>query len=87
MHLGRRALLGALVCLVWAGPQAAEQDVGITHAMKFVVVQHNGKQVRIERNPDTDNMIDPDFSLTSHPCPPFCNQSFGSTHLKRKEEA
>ena len=29
-----------------------------------------GKKVRIERNPDTENMLDPDFSLTSRPCPP-----------------
>jgi rhodanese-related sulfurtransferase len=39
-----------------------------------VEVLHNGKKVRIERNPDTDNMVEPDYALTSRPCPPFCIQ-------------
>lgn len=67
-------LWGAIAGLVCLGAQAAERQVGITHAIKFVDVVHNGKKVRIERNPDTDNMLDPDYSLTSRPCPPFCVQ-------------
>lgn len=74
MKTGRAALLGAAACLVWTGSQAADQAVGITHAIQAVVVMHNGKEVRIERNPDTENMLDPDFSLTSRPCPPYCIQ-------------
>ena len=54
--------------------QAAEKAVNITQTVKAVEVIHNGKKTRIERNPDTENMLDPDYSLTSRPCPPFCIQ-------------
>jgi rhodanese-related sulfurtransferase len=70
----RGALVGVVAVLLWAQAHAASQEVGITHAVKAVEVLHNGKKVRIERNQDTDNMLDPDYSLTSRPCPPFCIQ-------------
>jgi hypothetical protein len=53
---------------------AADNSVNITHDVKAVEVMHLGKKVLIERNPDTENMLDPDYSLTSRPCPPFCVQ-------------
>lgn len=53
---------------------AAEKAVNITHGIAYVEVLHQGKKIRIERNPDTENMLDPDFSLTSRPCPPYCVQ-------------
>lgn len=53
---------------------AASSDVNITHALSGVEVLHQGKKVRIERNPDRENMLDPDFSMTSRPCPPYCIQ-------------
>lgn len=49
-------------------------EVRITQALPSVTILHQGKPVTIERNPDTENMIEPDFSLTSRPCPPFCIQ-------------
>jgi rhodanese-related sulfurtransferase len=52
----------------------ADPSVFLTHDLPYVEVRHHGKTVRIERNPDTDNMIDPDYSLTSRPCPPYCIQ-------------
>jgi rhodanese-related sulfurtransferase len=67
-------LLGVALGLSPMAAPAAEEAVGITHALKAVEVLHNGRKVRIERHPDTDNMIDPDYSLTSRPCPPFCIQ-------------
>lgn len=70
----RGILLVVIAGLAWAGVQAADKPVGITHGVKAVDVLHNGKRVRVERNPDTDNMLDPDYSLTSRPCPPFCIQ-------------
>ncbi len=63
--------------LFWANPQlvsANEKTVNITAAVKAVEVLNQGRMIRIERNPDTDNMIDPDYSLTSRPCPPYCVQ-------------
>ena len=35
---------------------------------------HYGKKVQIERNPDAEDMLDPDYSFTSRPCPPCCVQ-------------
>jgi rhodanese-related sulfurtransferase len=74
MNRMRDVLLLVVVSLAWASAPAADNSVGITHAIKAVDVMHNGKEVRVERNPDTDNMLDPDYSLTSRPCPPFCIQ-------------
>jgi rhodanese-related sulfurtransferase len=57
-------------------PLAAQADHGVnlTHDLPHVDVLHDGQPARIERNPDTENMLDPDFSLTSRPCPPYCIQ-------------
>lgn len=75
MILPRPMILEALVAvLALNGAIAAEKSVNITHAVKSVEVMHLGKKTRIERNPDTENMLDPDYSLTSRPCPPFCVQ-------------
>ncbi|MEW5787035.1 MAG: rhodanese-like domain-containing protein [Pseudomonadota bacterium] len=56
------------------GLAAAEKPVNITHDLPALEVLHQGRPVRIERHPDTENMLDPDFSLTSRPCPPYCIQ-------------
>ncbi|HNQ05046.1 MAG TPA: rhodanese-like domain-containing protein [Thiobacillaceae bacterium] len=74
LHARRRALILAMACLAWTGPAPAEEEVGITATIQSVQVLHQGRPVRIERNPDTFNMIDPDYALTSRPCPPFCIQ-------------
>ena len=67
--------LGLLIVAWSAGlAGAAGNSVNITHDVKAVEVTYLGRKVLIERNPDTENMLDPDFSLTSRPCPPFCVQ-------------
>ena len=53
---------------------AEDEHVYITHDLPDVEVLHNGKPVRIQRNPDTLNIIDSEYVLTSRPCPPFCIQ-------------
>ena len=72
----REVLIPLLLAVVLLGPVTAAADggVGITQDIAAVDVRHQGGMVRIERNPDTENMLDPDFSLTSRPCPPFCIQ-------------
>ncbi|MBM4180833.1 MAG: rhodanese-like domain-containing protein [Betaproteobacteria bacterium] len=72
----RKVLTPLLLALALLGPvtAAADGNVGITQDIAAVDVRHQGGMVRIERNPDTENMLDPDFSLTSRPCPPFCIQ-------------
>ncbi len=72
MKHARCAALAALWFL--CQPVTADTTVNITHDLARVEVLHNGVAVMVERHPDTDNMLDPDFSLTSRPCPPFCVQ-------------
>jgi rhodanese-related sulfurtransferase len=60
--------LSAVSVLTWA----ADKPVGITSDLLHIDVLHNGRTVRIERNPDTTSDIEPDYALTSRPCPPFC---------------
>jgi rhodanese-related sulfurtransferase len=79
MHTPRskylRLLSATLLLLCSITPTlAADKAVGITANLPFVEAKHDGRVVRIERNPDTFNMIEPDLALTSRPCPPFCIQ-------------
>lgn len=63
------------VALMFAlAAQAAERPVNIQQELPAVEVLHQGKPVRIERNPDNGNQIDPDYAMTSRACPPFCIQ-------------
>ncbi|MEQ8288274.1 MAG: rhodanese-like domain-containing protein [Gammaproteobacteria bacterium] len=48
--------------------------VAISEDIVFVDVMHNGKPVRIQRNQDAGNTINPAYALTSRKCPPFCIQ-------------
>lgn len=73
----KTAITALCLALLWTSAPtvlASEKPVNITQAVKAVEVLHQGKKVKIERNPDTENMLDPDFSLTSRPCPPYCIQ-------------
>lgn len=62
-----------LMAVVACGPAMAG-DVNITADVPYVDVQHEGKTIRIQRNQDADNYIDPDYAQTSRPCPPYCIQ-------------
>lgn len=67
--------LCAFAALATGAPRAEEaagREVRITADLPGVSVLHRGKPVVVERNPDTENTIEPDFALTSRPCPPFC---------------
>ncbi len=65
-------VLSLLLCcgMAWA----ADQPVGITGQQPYMDVMHEGKLVRIQREQDNFNQIDPDFAMTSRPCPPYCIQ-------------
>jgi len=54
----------------------SDQDrlVNITRTLSSVAVQHNGNTVTIQRQQDTGNRMNPEFTLTSRKCPPFCIQ-------------
>jgi rhodanese-related sulfurtransferase len=69
----RKAL--AMLCGVLAmAATAADKPVGITASQPWLDVMHEGRVVRIQREPDNLNQIDPDFAMTSRPCPPYCVQ-------------
>lgn len=63
-------LLGAAVSVA----TQADSTVYLTQDLPYVDVRHGDTTVRIERNADTLNLIDPDYALTSRPCPPYCIQ-------------
>jgi rhodanese-related sulfurtransferase len=53
---------------------ADDKPVGITPKMMDAEVVHNGKKVKISRNKNNKNTVNPSFAKTSRPCPPFCIQ-------------
>lgn len=72
---GRRTdrVLAALLAVLL--PAAASGlDVNITRDLASVQVMHQGREVTIQRNQDTDNTVAPAFAKTSRKCPPFCIQ-------------
>lgn len=76
---GISLLSGLLLVTLMVAPALAEGDeehpVNITAKLPYVDLhnQHSGK-LRIDRNQDTENMVDFDFAYTSRKCPPFCVQ-------------
>lgn len=69
-----RKILAIFCGLLAMSATAADQPVGITARQPWLDVMHEGRLVRIQRDPDNLNQIDPDFALTSRPCPPYCVQ-------------
>lgn len=67
----------SLVCIVagflLAYPVLA-LDVGLTPNRDYVDVQHNGKNIRIQRIQDQEHALTGSFAKTSRQCPPFCIQ-------------
>lgn len=64
-----------VMLLLFAGVAwAADQPVWISAQQPYMDVMHEGRLVRIQREPDNFNQIDPDFAMTSRPCPPYCVQ-------------
>jgi rhodanese-related sulfurtransferase len=53
---------------------AADKPVGITSKMMDAEVVHDGMKVKIKRNQNNKNTVNPSFAKTSRPCPPFCIQ-------------
>ena len=67
------AFLSALAfCLAAFGATAAE--VNITADVESVSVKHGDQDVKIMRNQNQKNTVNPAFAKTSRKCPPFCIQ-------------
>jgi rhodanese-related sulfurtransferase len=60
--------------LAFSANVSAGKPVGITKGMMDVTVQHDGKSMKIMRNQDNKNTVNPAFAKTSRACPPFCIQ-------------
>lgn len=67
-------LIASILFLASSNVIAQDMEVKITPDLESVQVTHEGEQVDIMRNQDTDNRIAESFSKTSRPCPPFCIQ-------------
>lgn len=48
--------------------------VNISKDIPYIEVRLQGKNIRIQRVQENDNMVEPDFAQTSRPCPPYCIQ-------------
>ncbi len=60
------------LCLASFNLQAAE--VNISADIESVVVKHGDSDVKIMRNQNQKNTVNPAFAKTSRKCPPFCIQ-------------
>ena len=64
-----------IMLAVWPALMLADdKPVWITHDRPHLDVMHEGRLVRILRDPDNFGQIEPDFAMTSRPCPPYCIQ-------------
>ncbi|RMG59888.1 MAG: rhodanese-like domain-containing protein [Gammaproteobacteria bacterium] len=68
----RVLMMAALVLAAVGSAQAAE--VKITPDRSYVLVEHEGRVVRIQRIQDLNHKITGSFARTSRKCPPFCIQ-------------
>lgn len=71
-RMATAVLISALALSV--NPAVADKPVGITSKMMDAEVVHDGNKVKITRNQNNKNTVNPSFSKTSRPCPPFCVQ-------------
>ena len=74
MKKSKILVMAFAVSLVFSANVSADKPVGITKTMMDVAVKHDGKDVKISRNQDNKNTVNPAFAKTSRPCPPFCIQ-------------
>ncbi len=72
MH--RHLPISLLACALLAPTAPRAEEVGITPDLAEVVVRTGDGPVVIRRDQDTFATIDPNYSMTSRPCPPFCIQ-------------
>jgi len=74
MKLHKLLTTTAVAATVLFSASAFSAAVNITPKVESVSVMHGGKSVKIMRNQDKKNTVNPAFAKTSRPCPPFCIQ-------------
>ncbi|MCP4076545.1 MAG: rhodanese-like domain-containing protein [Gammaproteobacteria bacterium] len=74
MKLGKILTASAIAIGIAFSTPAFSAAVNITKKIESVTVQHGGKSVKIMRNQNQKNTVNPAFAKTSRKCPPFCIQ-------------
>lgn len=74
MKFGKILTTNAIVAGLVFSSCAFSAAVNITPDMESVTVKHGSKSVKIMRNQNQKNTINPAFAKTSRKCPPFCIQ-------------
>lgn len=74
MILGKILTTSAVVAGLVFSSSAFSADVNIAPDLESITVKHGSKSVRIMRNQNQKNTINPAFAKTSRKCPPFCIQ-------------
>ncbi len=76
MNSIRYYLCCVLVTLSASIQPVLANDVAISDEIFSVDVMHDDNSVRIQRNQDKSNTVNPNYAKTSRPCPPFCIQPY-----------
>jgi rhodanese-related sulfurtransferase len=63
-----------LLAFVAGAAWGDDKPVGLTADEPNLDVIHEGRPFRIQRDQDNHAEVDPDYALTSRPCPPYCIQ-------------
>ena len=74
MKLGKILTASAIAIGISFSGSAFSAAVNITPKLESVSVSHGGKSVKIMRNQNQKNTVNPAFAKTSRKCPPFCIQ-------------
>lgn len=74
MKLHKLLTSTAIAATVLFSSSAFSAAVNITPKLESISVMHGGKSVKIMRNQNQKNTINPAFAKTSRKCPPFCIQ-------------
>ena len=74
MKLGKILTASTIAVAVVFSTSAFSAAVNITPKLESISVKHGGKSVKIMRNQNQKNTVNPAFAKTSRKCPPFCIQ-------------
>ncbi len=74
MKLLKTILFGAVTISLMVNSLANAAEVNITPTIESVTVIHGEKKIKVIRNQNQKNTVNPAFAKTSRKCPPFCIQ-------------
>ncbi|MDJ0881452.1 MAG: rhodanese-like domain-containing protein [Gammaproteobacteria bacterium] len=74
MKLGKVLTTSIITFGLIISSSAHSAAVNITRDLESITVKHGGKSVKVMRNQNQKNTVNPAFAKTSRKCPPFCIQ-------------